>query len=79
MELPTNLLEKMALVKRPKIEKHMLIVVVKSIHEEHLSQHLQTNNKHFKIAITLLTGHNGMFDVTNKNIKFIFLSIFEGA
>ena len=44
----------------------------KSTHEEHLSQPLQTNNKQFKIAITFLTGYNGIFNVTNRNNKFYF-------
>ena len=51
----------------------MLIVMDKSTHEEHLSQPLQTNNKHFKIAITFLTGYNGIFNVTNSNNKFYFM------
>ena len=41
-----------------------------STHEEHLSQPLQTNNKQFKIAVTFLTGYNGIFNVTNSNNKF---------
>ena len=45
----------------------------KSMHEEHLFQPLQTNNKQFKIAITFLTGYNGIFNVTNSNNKFYFL------
>ena len=48
----------------------MLIVVDKSTHEEHLSQPLQTNNRHFKIVVTFLSGYNGIFNVTNTNIKF---------
>ena len=44
----------------------------KSTHEEHLSQPLQTNNKQFKIAVTSLTGYNGIFNVTNANNKFSF-------
>ena len=52
MELPSNLLEQIAFNTRPKIEEHMLIVMVKSTHEEHLFQPLQTNNKQFKIAVT---------------------------
>ena len=54
MELPKKLLEQIALNTRPKIEEHMLIVLDKSTHEEHLAQPLQINNKHFKIAATLL-------------------------
>ena len=44
----------------------------KSTHEEHLAQPLQTNNKQFKIAVTFLTGYNGIFNVTNSNNKFCF-------
>ena len=47
-----------------------------STHEEHLSQPLQTNNKQFKIAITFLTGYNGIFNVTNKTNKFFFKKSF---
>ena len=42
----------------------------KSTHEELLSQPLQTNNKQFKTAVTFLTGYNGIFNVTNTNIRF---------
>ena len=73
MELPTKLLEQIAFNTRPKIEEHMLIVMDKSTHEEHLFQPLQTNIKHFKIAVTFLTGYNGIFNVTNSNNKFYFL------
>ena len=72
MELPSKLLEQIAFNTRPKIEEHTLIVMYKSTHEEHLSQPLQTNNKQFKIAITFLTGYNGIFNVTNANKKFYF-------
>ena len=44
----------------------------KSIHEEHLSQPLQTNNKQFKIAVTYLTAYNGIFNITSKKNKFYF-------
>ena len=50
----------------------MLIVMDKPTHEEHLSQPLQTNNKQFKIAVTFLTGYNGIFNVTNSNNKFFY-------
>ena len=72
MELPSKLLEQIAFNTRPKIEEHMLIVMDQSTHEEHLSQPLQTNNKQFKIAVTFLTGYNGIFNVTNANNKFYF-------
>ena len=73
MELPSKLLEEIAFNTRPKIEEHILIVMNKSTHEEHLSQPLQTNNKQFKIAVTFLTGYNGIFNVTDSNNKFYFI------
>ena len=72
MELPSELLEQIGFNTRAKIEEHMLIVMDKSTHEEHLSQPLQTNNKQFKIAVTFLTGYSGIFNVTNANNKFYF-------
>ena len=72
MELPSKLLEQIAFNTRPKIEEHMLIVMDKSTHEEHLSQPLQTNNKRFKIGITFLSAYNGIFNVTNRNKKLYF-------
>ena len=72
MELPSKLLEKTDYNTRPKKEEHLLIVLDKSTHEEHLSQPLQANNKQFKIAVTFLTGYNGIFNVTNSNNKFYF-------
>ena len=67
MELPSKLLEQIAFNTRPKIEEHMLIIMKKPTHEEHLSQPLQTNNKQFKIAITFLSAYNGILNVTNSN------------
>ena len=72
MELPSKLLEQIAFNTRPKIEEHMLIVMDKSTHEEHLSQPLHTNNKQFKIAVTFLSCYNGIFNVTISNSKFYF-------
>ena len=72
MELPSKLLEQISFNTRPKIEEHMLIVMDKSIHEEHLSEPLQTNNKQFKIAITFLSAYNGIFNITSENNKFYF-------
>ena len=72
MEPSSKKLEQIAFNTRPKIEEHMLIVLDKSTHEEHLSQPLQTNNKQFKIAITFLTGYNGIFNVINNTNKFYF-------
>ena len=70
--LPSKLLEQIAFNTRPKIEEHILIIMDKSIHEEHLYQPLQTNNKQFNVAITFLTAYNGIFNVTNSNNKFYF-------
>ena len=72
MELPSKLLEQIAHNTRPKIEEHILIVMDKSTHDEHLFQPLQKNNEQFKIAVTILTGYNGIFNVTNSNNKFYF-------
>ena len=72
MELPSKLLEQIAFNTRPKIEEHMLIIMDKSTHEEHLSQPLQTNNKQFKIAVTFLSAYNGIFNVRSGNNKFYF-------
>ena len=70
--LPSKLLEQIAFNTRGKTEEHMLIIMDKSTHEEHLFQPLQTNNKQFKIAITFLSAYNGIFNVTNSNNKFYF-------
>ena len=70
MELPSKLLEQKAFITRPKVEEHMLIIMVKSTHEKHLFQFLQANNKQFKIAVTHLSAYNGIFDVTSSNNKF---------
>ena len=72
MELPSKLLEQIAYNTRPKIEQHMLIIMDKSTHEEHLFQPLQTNNNQFKIAVTFLSAYNGIFNVTNSNNQFYF-------
>ena len=44
----------------------------RSIHEQHLYQSLRTNKEHFKIALTFLTGSNGIFNVTDKKNNFFF-------
>ena len=72
MELPSKILQQIAYNTRSRIEEHLLIVMDKSAHEEHLFQPLQTNNKQFKIAITFLTGYNGIFNIRNENNKFYF-------
>ena len=70
MELPSKILEQIAFNTRPKIEQHMLIVMDKITHEEHLTQPLITNEKRFKTAVTFLTGYSGIFRVTNSNNNF---------
>ena len=72
MELPSKILEQIAFNTRPKIEEHILIVMDKSTHEEHLFQPLQTNNKQFKIAVTFHACYNGIFNITNKKNRFYF-------
>ena len=72
MELPSKFLEQIAFNTRPKMEEHMLIVMDKSTHEQHLSQPLQTNNKQFKIAVTFPSSYNGIFNVKNTNNRFYF-------
>ena len=54
----------------------MLIVMDKSTYREYLAQPLQTNNKQFKIAVTFLTGYNGIFNVTDRNNNFCFTKSF---
>ena len=72
MELPSKILEQIALNTSPKIEEHVFIVIDKSTHADHLYQPLQTNNKQFKIAVIFLTGYNGIFNVSDSNNKFYF-------
>ena len=72
MKLPSKLLEQIANNTRSRIEKQLLIVMNESTHEENLCQALQTSIKQFKIAVTFLTGQNGIFNVTNENNKFYF-------
>ena len=72
MELLSKLLVQIAHITRPKKGEHMLIVMDKSIHEEHLSQPLQTNNNQFKMAVTFLIVYNGIFNVTNSIKKLYF-------
>ena len=45
MELPSKKLEQISVTTRHKIEEHMLLVIDKNIHKEHLPQPLQTNKK----------------------------------
>ena len=70
MELSSKILEQVPFNTRPKVEEHILVVINKSTHEEHLAQPFQTNDKQFKIAITFCSCYNGIFNVTNTNIKF---------
>ena len=47
MELPSKLLEQISFITRPKIEKHLLVVMENSTHEEQLTQALKTTIKQF--------------------------------
>ena len=73
MEPPSKLLEQIAFNTRPKLEEHILIVMDKCTHEEHLSQPLQTSNKQFKLRVIFLAGYNGIFITTSSNNKFYFM------
>ena len=49
MELPSKVLEQIAsFYMRPKTEEHMLIVMDKSTHEEHLSHHYKLITSNLK-------------------------------
>ena len=72
MELPTKILQQIALNTRPKNEERTLKVLDISTHEEHIFRPHQTNNKQFKIAFAFLTGYNGIFNVTKSNNRFYF-------
>ena len=72
MDLPSKLLEQIVFNTRSKIEEHMIIVMDKSIHEENSSQPLQTNIKKLKIAVTLLSVYNGIFNVTTSENNLFF-------
>ena len=72
MELLSKILKQIAFNTRPETEDHMLTVMDKSTHEAHLYQPLQTNDEQIKIAITFLTGYNGILNVTDENNKFYF-------
>ena len=52
MELRSKIFEQKSFNNRSRIEEHILIVMDKSTHEEHLSQSLQSNNKQYKIDVT---------------------------
>ena len=73
MELPSEILEQISFNTRSRIEEHMLFVTDKSTHEEHLFRPLQTNIRQFEVAVTFLTGYNGIFNVTDKHNKFYFI------
>ena len=70
MDDPSKLLERLAFNTRLKIQEDIIVVMDKPIHGKHLSQPLQTNNKQFKIAVTLLIVY--ISNVTDKNNKFFF-------
>ena len=51
----------------------------KFTHKENLSQLQETYNRRFKIAITFLNVHNGVFNITSKTSNITFMSVFENA
>ena len=75
MELPSRLIEQNAFNTRPKIEEHMLVVMDKRTHEEHLYQPLQTTIQEFKFAVTFLNAYNGIFNVTCSKNNFYSLKL----
>ena len=75
MKLSSETFEQIAFNTRPRIEEHLLIIMDKSKHEVHLFQPLQINKKQFKVVITFSTGYNGIFNVTDRNIKFYFTKL----
>ena len=44
----------------------MLSVMDKFSYDEHLAQTLQTKKKQFKVALTFVTGYNGILNVTKQ-------------
>ena len=56
----------------------MLVVMDKSTPEEHLIHSLQINIEQFKIAVTFLTGYNGIHNMTNKIKKLYFTVSMNG-
>ena len=74
MELPSQLLKQIAFNTRSKIEEHILIVLKNSTHEENLIQPLHTNNKDFKVAVTYLTGYNGIQNIKEENNRFYYIT-----
>ena len=67
-----NFEKKIASSTKPKNEEHMFFVMDNSIHEEHLSRPLESNNEQFKKAVAFLTGDKGSFYGTNKNVRLYF-------
>ena len=57
----------------------MLIVLDKSMQEEHLSQPLETIIIQFKIVVIFLSGYNGVFNIPNEGKIFNFISVFGEA
>ena len=72
-------MEKKAFNTRHNVEKHMLIVMDVSIHEQNSCEPKQAKKGQLKLAVAFLPDYKGIFNVTNKNNNFIFVSAFEGA
>ena len=63
MELPIKILEQIVIITRRKIEEHLLSDMVKSTHEGHLYQLLETVSNQFKKPNTSLSGYHGFLIV----------------
>ena len=74
MELISKTKEEIAFNTRPKVEEHMINKMDKSTHQEFLSQSLQTNNKQFKIAVTL-PSYQSILNVIKNYIFYFTVSI----
>ena len=75
MELASKLSVQIALHARPETEEQLLIVIDKLTKEKFLSQPLQTIIQQLRVAITVLTGYNDLFDVTTRKSINIFISV----
>ena len=70
--ITSKILEQNAFNTGPKNEQHMLMVMDKSVHEEHSFQPLKTNIKQFKVDIFSLTADIELIIVTNSINKIYF-------
>ena len=69
MGLPSKNLEQIAINTKAKIEGHKFIVMNKSVHEEHLSQPLQTNKKQSKKLLLSYVDIMGLSTLQTKKLN----------